>query len=86
MFISIKTYIENDLNVIEIADNGIGIKDEFKDHIFEMYFGTDKNKGSGLGLYIVKEAVDNLKGNIYVSSEYNVGSKFIVSLPNSYEV
>lgn len=83
MFISIKTYISDGLNQIEISDNGIGIKDEFKEHIFEMYFGTNKNKGSGLGLYIVKEAVENIRGNIYVSSENNVGSKFIVTIPNS---
>lgn len=83
MFISIKTYFSDGFNKIEIADNGIGIKEEFKEHIFEMYFGTNKNKGSGLGLYIVKEAVENIKGNIYVSSENSVGSKFIVTIPNS---
>ncbi|RZJ54401.1 MAG: HAMP domain-containing histidine kinase [Flavobacterium sp.] len=81
MFISIKTYIADGFNKIEISDNGIGIKDEFKEHIFEMYFGTNKNKGSGLGLYIVKEAVENIKGNIHVSSENNIGSKFIVTIP-----
>ncbi|TEB41187.1 sensor histidine kinase, partial [Flavobacterium circumlabens] len=68
MFISIKTYFSDGSNKIEIADNGIGIKEEFKEHIFEMYFGTNKNKGSGLGLYIVKEAVENIRGNIHVSS------------------
>lgn len=86
MFISIKTYIDNDLYKIEIADNGIGIKEEFIDHIFEMYFGTNKNKGSGLGLYIAKEAVEIIKGNIYVSSESNIGSKFIVTIPRSYGI
>lgn len=86
MLISIKTYAADGLNKIEISDNGIGIKDEFKGHIFEMYFGTNKNKGSGLGLYIVKEAIENIKGNIYVSSENNVGSKFIVTYPSSYEI
>lgn len=83
MVISIKTYIVDGLNKIEISDNGIGIKDEFKEHIFEMYFGTNKNKGSGLGLYIVKEAVENIRGNIYMSSENNIGSKFIVTIPSA---
>ncbi|PWB23624.1 sensor histidine kinase [Flavobacterium sp. HTF] len=83
MFISIKTYIADGFNKIEISDNGIGIKDEYKDRIFDMYFGTNKNKGSGLGLYIVKEAVENIKGNIYVSSENNIGSKFTVTIPES---
>lgn len=81
MFISIKSYILDGLHKIEIADNGIGIDDEFKDFIFEMYFGTNRNKGSGLGLYIVKEAVENIKGNIAVFSESTIGSKFIVTIP-----
>ena len=86
MFISIKTYIHEGFNKIEVSDNGIGINDDCKDYIFEMYFGTNKNKGSGLGLYIVKEAVENIKGNISVFSESNIGSKFIVTIPTSYEV
>ena len=84
MIISIRTYFKEGYHNIEISDNGIGIKDEFKDSIFEMYFGTNKNKGSGLGLYIVKEAVENIKGNIYVSSESKIGSKFIVAIPRTH--
>ncbi|MFH6958244.1 sensor histidine kinase [Flavobacterium aquidurense] len=83
MFIAIKTYIADGCHKIEIADNGIGINDEFKDFIFEMYFGTDKNKGSGLGLYIVKEAIEHIKGNISVCSESTIGTKFTVTIPNS---
>lgn len=82
MFISVKTYFVDGCNKIEVTDNGIGIKDEFKDNIFEMYFGTNKNKGSGLGLYIAKEAVENIHGNISVFSESTIGSKFIVTIPN----
>ncbi|KQO33934.1 histidine kinase [Flavobacterium sp. Leaf82] len=82
MFISVKTYFVDGCNKIEVLDNGIGIKEEFKDNIFEMYFGTNKNKGSGLGLYIVKEAVENIKGNISVFSESTIGSRFIVTIPN----
>lgn len=86
MFITIKTYVTDGFHKIEVSDNGIGINDEFKDSIFEMYFGTNKNKGSGLGLYIVKEAVENIKGNISVVSEKTIGSKFIVTIPNSYGI
>lgn len=86
MFISIKTYFEENAHKIEVTDNGIGIKDEFKDNIFEMYFGTNKNKGSGLGLYIVKEAVENIKGQISVSSQSTIGSKFIVTIPTAYGI
>lgn len=86
MFISIKTYFCDGLNKIEVSDNGIGINDKDIKNIFEMYFGTNKNKGSGLGLYIVKEAVENIKGNISVISESTVGSKFIVTIPHSHAI
>lgn len=86
MFISIKTYFSDGLNKIEVSDNGIGINDKDKENIFEMYFGTNKNKGSGLGLYIVKEAVENIKGEISVFSESNVGSKFIVTIPHIHAI
>jgi signal transduction histidine kinase len=84
MNVSIKTYYIDGFHKIEVSDNGIGINDEYKDNIFKMYFGTNKNKGSGLGLYIVKEAVENIKGNISVSSQSNIGSKFIVTIPYAY--
>lgn len=83
MFINIKTYTVDGTHKIEVADNGIGINEEYKESIFEMYFGTNKNKGSGLGLYIVKEAVENIKGNIAVVSEKTIGSKFIVTIPKT---
>ena len=42
--------------------------------------------GSGLGLYIAKEAAENLNGNITVTSETNIGSTFTISLPKHYEI
>lgn len=83
--ISIKTYNDKEFHKIEITDNGIGIKEEFQCRIFEMFFVTNNNKGSGLGLYIVKEAIDNLHGSIMVNSEFNIGSKFTVTIPKLYE-
>ena len=84
MRISIRTFNSGVFHKIEIADNGIGIQDEYKDHIFDMFFVINSNKGSGLGLYIVKEALDKLNGTITVYSENKIGSKFIVTLPNQY--
>lgn len=81
MRIFIKTYIEGNFYKIEVIDNGIGIKPEFKEHIFEMFYVIDSNKGSGLGLYILKEAVKSLGGIIEVESEFTVGSKFVVTIP-----
>jgi signal transduction histidine kinase len=84
MSISIRTYNSGVFHKIEIADNGIGIQDEYRDHIFDMFFAINKNKGSGLGLYIVKETLEKLNGSITVFSESNVGSKFTVTIPNLY--
>jgi signal transduction histidine kinase len=84
MLISIKTYNSGSFHKIEITDNGIGIQEEYKEHIFNMFFVINSNKGSGLGLYIVKETLDKLNGNIMVFSESKVGSKFIVTIPNLY--
>ncbi|TGD56704.1 sensor histidine kinase [Flavobacterium humi] len=85
MCIRIKTYSSGGNHIIEIADNGIGIKDEFQSHVFEMFFVTNNNKGSGLGLYIVKEAIENINGTIEVHSESNIGSTFTVTIPKRYE-
>lgn len=82
--ISIRTYNSGAFHKIEIADNGIGIPEEFKDQIFDMFFVINSNKGSGLGLYIVKETLSKLNGSITVLSESNVGSKFTITLPNLY--
>jgi len=84
MTISIKTYNSGAFHKIEIADNGIGIQEEYKDNIFDMFFVINSNKGSGLGLYIVKETLDKLNGSITVFSESNIGSKFTVTIPNLY--
>ncbi|MCG2610126.1 HAMP domain-containing histidine kinase [Flavobacterium sp. SM15] len=84
-FIEISTSCEDDQHTITVKDNGIGIKEEFQEKIFEMFFVTDHNLGSGLGLYIAKEAVNNLNGLIRVESCVNVGTKFIVSIPKCHE-
>jgi len=75
-----KTYVKDPFYVIEIEDNGKGIKEEHLEHIFEMFFVTDNNMGSGLGLYIAKEAVEYLNGTIVVKSEKNIGTTFTVSI------
>mgnify|MGYP000600365123 CR=1 FL=1 len=56
-FFSIKTYRNKNSHKIEFTDNGIGIATKYQDKIFDMFFVTNNNNnGSGLGLYIVKEA------------------------------
>lgn len=73
--------------LIQIEDNGIGIRPEQQDKIFKMFYrGNEQSKGSGLGLYIAREATLKIHGNLSVKSEYGKGSTFIVqvkSLPSN---
>lgn len=69
--------------IVQVIDNGIGIPEEDKDRIFEMFYKGDKtrsNDGSGLGLAIVKKIVELHKGKIYFESVYNSGTNFTVEL------
>lgn len=71
----------NTLKVI-VEDNGIGIQDEYKENIFDMFFRANSNvQGSGLGLYILKTATERLKGKVEFDSEYNKGTSFKITLP-----
>jgi ligand-binding sensor domain-containing protein/anti-sigma regulatory factor (Ser/Thr protein kinase) len=68
---------------LEIEDNGIGIDKHYLSRVFEMFFrATDRSKGSGLGLYIVKETVERLYGEIYVDSEKGLWTKFTLAIPH----
>jgi signal transduction histidine kinase len=80
-----KTSSAENAFIIEIEDNGIGISKQNLSRIFDMFFVTNKNKGTGLGLYIVKEAIENLNGTITVESKIHIGTKFIVTIPHHTE-
>jgi signal transduction histidine kinase len=68
---------------LRIIDNGEGIPTDAKPKIFDMFYRASANgTGSGLGLYIVKEAVQKIGGTIVVYSEYGKGSEFVVEIPN----
>jgi signal transduction histidine kinase len=82
-FVEISFRVDKDYCEIEIADNGEGIQAKHYDLIFEMFYrGSKKSIGSGLGLFICKEAVEKLKGSLTFTSYPNLGSNFIVKLPN----
>lgn len=76
--------IKEDANTkIQINDNGIGIAEAEIPKIFDMFYRvSEKSIGSGLGLYIVKEAIDKINGKINVNSALGAGSKFLVEIPN----
>lgn len=71
---------------IIVEDNGIGVEKSLAPRIFEMFFrASDRSDGSGLGLYIVKNAVDRLGGTVEVQSEAGQGTRFRILLPNLIE-
>lgn len=74
----------NEENVhIEIEDNGIGIAPQHVPRIFDMFYrASETNVGSGLGLYIVKETILKLNGEIEAKSVFGEGSKFNIIIPN----
>ncbi len=74
----------NGTTLVKISDNGIGVEKKLQENIFDMFFrGTEVSKGSGLGLFIVKNAVEKLKGNISIESEKGKGTTFTLNLPNN---
>lgn len=82
---SIHIYIRQTSASAEIIfkDNGIGIDPSNKARIFEMFYrASEQSEGSGLGLYIVKNAVDKLCGVVNVESEPGLGTTFTIILPN----
>ncbi len=81
-FIQISCFESVESMKIIVQDNGEGIKPEIAPKIFDMFFrGHADSNGSGLGLYIAREAAEKLKGRINVSSEYGKGTTFIVEIP-----
>ena len=76
--------------LISLADNGIGMDQKTKDNLFQKFkneprWGTDGEKGVGLGLVITREFVEKHRGTIWVNSEVGKGSTFYFTLPREQE-
>lgn len=86
-FFNIAVTVGEEKAILEFQDNGIGITETAISKIFDMFFrATNKTEGSGLGLYIVKEAVDKLRGDIQIESSLGKGTTFKISIPNQQEI
>ncbi len=78
---------ENEI-IFEIKDKGIGIPDSYQTKLFQLFERGDNVgdiEGNGLGLSIVKKAVELLKGEIKVSSEQNIGTTFTITIPKEVQ-
>ncbi len=85
-FVNIEAEVTDKELIVEIEDNGLGIDKPYLDKIFDMFYRANPDaKGSGLGLYIVRETIDKLEGHITVNSVFGEGTKFVVRVPNLSE-
>jgi len=68
---------------LTIVDNGIGIAPEYQEQIFKIFerIHPEKYEGSGMGLAIVRQAVERMEGRLGVTSEPGKGSSFWIELP-----
>ncbi|MGD1895281.1 MAG: PAS domain-containing protein [Cyclobacteriaceae bacterium] len=81
-FIKIKIVTDIDYALIEVSDNGIGIEEEKQDQIFDMFYRANSlREGSGIGLYILKECVEKLKGTVDLKSKLGEGTTFTIRIP-----
>ncbi len=84
--VNIHATIDKYKAIIDIEDNGIGIVEEHLNNIFKMFFrSTTSVNGLGIGLYIVKEALARMGGDISVRSVYGQGTVFRLHVPNLYD-
>jgi PAS domain S-box-containing protein len=71
--------------LLEVQDNGIGIPERSLERVFDMFYrGCVLSKGSGLGLYLVRTAVNRMGGSVKVFSEELKGSTFVIKLPAEF--
>ncbi len=81
--VNIEVEVSKELAHISISDNGMGILNEHLEKIFTQFFKSKVHHGSGLGLFIVKEALNKIDGRISVSSDLDHGTTFKITIPNA---
>jgi signal transduction histidine kinase len=68
---------------ITVRDNGIGIDQEYMNHISEMYYkANERSTGDGLGLYLVRKPVEKLNGALELKKILKVGTEVKITIPN----
>lgn len=80
--VSIQATLEDENLKLQVSDNGIGIPEDLQQRVFERFFrASDKASGSGLGLYLLQQAVLKLKGSVELKSQEGLGTTFSVLIP-----
>jgi signal transduction histidine kinase/ligand-binding sensor domain-containing protein len=84
--VTVKASVVNSTAEIEVSDNGIGMTKETMSKLFRIdanlsTLGTEKEKGTGLGLFLCKEFVEKHGGKIRIKSEPGIGSSFFFTIP-----
>ena len=73
--------------ILKISDNGIGIDEKNMPNIYNMFYrASEKSDGAGLGLYLVKEFTEKLRGSVHIESTLHAGTIVEVALPNLYKI
>ena len=72
---------DQDRIILQIADNGIGMDQNTRENLFTLFFSSKGNKGTGLGLYIAKNIIEQHGGSITVDARPGVETRFKVELP-----
>lgn len=84
-YLKISVEISLEQAIIMVHDNGQGIRTEYQDRIYNMFFrASESGTGSGLGLYIVKETLTKLNGTIDINSKFGAYTEFKIVIPNLY--
>jgi len=82
--VDIKGVVDQNNATIYVIDNGKGIENQHQDKIFDMFYRIEnKIEGSGLGLYIMRETLYMLHGQVELTSEIGEGTTFKVTIPNA---
>lgn len=80
--VKVDVNVTKELAKISITDNGKGIARQHMRNVYKMFYrATDENAGSGLGLYIVKEAIEKLQGDIKIESKEGEGTTVLLKIP-----
>ena len=82
-FIKLTVDVKDAIATVKIEDNGIGIDEKYHTEVFNLFHrATQRNVGSGLGLYMVKESVTQMGGKIQLESKLDHGTIFTITLPS----